>query len=137
MNIIFRSIFFFWVAHALAVESWNTFARTTAFYEAALANRTLILATDGGVRFIYSNGASEVYSSENGLESSEIYGVVHTASGEIFAVSSLGVVSHFLGNGKFLVHNRSFASLGTTLVPGLLESSHSILVMGFRDRIAF
>ena len=66
------SFLILFLSSAFAVSPWNAFSRTTEFYEAIIANRTLIMATDGGVRFIYTNGSSEVYSSEDGLESSEI-----------------------------------------------------------------
>ena len=95
------------------------------------------MATDGGVRFIYTNGSSEVYSSEDGLESSEIYGVTLTESHEIFAVSSKGIISRYAGNGRFEVQNRSFVSTGSVLVPGLFAASDPNLILGFQDKIAF
>ena len=134
---ILRSFLFFIVSVAFAADGWNNFSRTENFYAGAVANGTLILATDGGVRFIYSNGFSEVYSSEDGLESSIIYGVVHAANGEILTVSDKGLIATYEGNGRFITVNRSYASNGTELVQGLAVTSDSILVLGFRDKISF
>ena len=97
----------------------------------------LVLGTDGGVRFISPDGSTDVFTSANGLEASDIRGVVRTASGELFAVSSQGIVSKFLGNRRFSVLNRSFASTSSELQSGLVEIADSILVLGFRDKIAF
>lgn len=134
---ILRSFLFFIVSVAFAADGWNNFSRTENFYAGAVANGTLILATDGGVRFIYSNGFSEVYSSEDGLESSIIYGVVHAANGEILTVSDKGLIATYEGNGRFITVNRSYALNGTELVQGLAVTSDSILVLGFRDKISF
>ncbi len=124
-------------SNALASGAWSDFSRTDHFYEGAVAGNTLILATDGGVRFISSDGNSNVSTSEDGLESSSIYGVVHAASGDILTVSDKGIIAAYLGNGKFAVLNRSYASAGEDLVPGLAVTADSILVLGFRDKISF
>lgn len=97
----------------------------------------LVLGTDGGVRFVSPDGSTDVFTSANGLEASDIRGVVRTASGELLAVSSQGIVSKFLGNRRFSVLNRSFASTSSELQSGLAEIADSILVLGFRDKIAF
>lgn len=97
----------------------------------------LVLGTDGGVRFVSPDGSTDVFTSANGLEASDIRGVVRTASGELLAVSFQGIVSKFLGNRRFSVLNRSFASTSSELQSGLAEIADSILVLGFRDKVAF
>lgn len=125
------------VSLAFAIDAWNDFSRTDIFYSAARTEQALVLGTDGGVRIIMPGGESDVFSSEDGLEASEIFGVSRMENGELYAVSSKGILSKLIANGKFLVVNRSFASAGVELVPGLVQNAESILVLGFRDRIAF
>lgn len=137
MKLILRSFLFLIVSVAFAADGWNNFSRTENFYEGAIANGTLILATDGGVRFMYPNGFSEVYTSEDGLETSIIHGVVHAANGEILTISDKGLIATYSGNGRFVTVNRSYVSIGSELVPGLAVTSDSILVLGFRDKISF
>ncbi|MBP5247331.1 MAG: hypothetical protein J6Z31_05665 [Fibrobacter sp.] len=137
MKFLLRSLILLIVSNALASGGWSDFSRTDHFYEGAVAGNTLILATDGGVRFINPDGTSSVSTSEDGLESSNIYGIVHAASGDILTISDNGVVSAYLGNGKFAILNRSYASVGEDLVPGLAVTADSILVLGFRDKISF
>ena len=137
MKLILRSFLFLIVSVAFAADGWNNFSRTENFYEGAIANGTLILATDGGVRFMYPNGFSEVYTSEDGLETSIIHGVVHAANGEILTISDKGLIATYAGNGRFVTVNRSYVSIGSELVPGLAVTSDSILVLGFRDKISF
>lgn len=137
MKLILRSFLFLIVSVAFAADGWNNFSRTENFYEGAIANGTLILATDGGVRFMYPNGFSEVYTSEDGLETSIIHGVVHAANGEILTISDKGLIATYSGNGRFVTVNRSYVSSGSELVPGLAVTSDSILVLGFRDKISF
>ena len=120
-----RSLSLLIVSNALASGGWSDFSRTDHFYEGAVAGNTLILATDDGVRFINPDGTSSVSTSEDGLESSNIYGIVHAASGDILTISDNGVVSAYLGNGKFAILNRSYASVGEDLVPGLAVTAGS------------
>lgn len=137
MNFLFRTLLPFAASLAFAVEAWNDFPRTDAFYSADLMDGTLVLGTDGGVRFIDGDGGSDVFSSEDGLEASEIYAVAKSENDVLFAVSSKGIVSRYAGNGKFQVENRSFVSEGVELVPGLVRNAADILVLGFKDRISF
>lgn len=97
----------------------------------------LVLGSNGGVRFISPDGSADFLASANGLEASDIRGVVSTDSGELLAVSSQGIISRYLGNRRFSVLNRSFVSTSSELQPGLVEISDSVLVLGFRDKIAF
>lgn len=136
MNFLFRTLFPFAVSLAFAVEPWKDFSRTDVFYSADLSDGILVLGTDGGVRFIAGDGGSDVFSSEDGLEASEIYGVATAESGTLFAISSKGIVSRHVGNGKFQVVNRSFVSEGVELVPGLVRNAATILVLGFKDRLS-
>lgn len=122
---------------AFAADTWKNFARSDSFYASALVGKMLVLGTDGGVRFISPDGSTDVLASANGLEASDIRGVVQTASGELLTVSSQGIVSKYLGNRRFSVLNRSFVSTSSELQSGLAEIADSILVLGFRDKIAF
>ena len=91
MKLLLRSLLFLLVSNALAAGAWSGFSRTDHFYEGAVSHHTLFLATDGGVRLINSDGSSSVSTSEDGLEASNIYGVVHAASGDIFTISDIGL----------------------------------------------
>jgi hypothetical protein len=137
VKLLLRSLLLLLVSNALAAGAWSDFSRTDHFYEGAVSHHTLFLATDGGVRLINSDGSSSVSTSEDGLEASNIYGVVHAASGDIFTISDKGIIAAYLGNGKFAVMNRSYASAGVELVQGLAQSADSILVLCFKDKIAF
>lgn len=137
MKFWLRSLLVLCVPCAFAADTWKNFARSDSFYSATLVENMLVLGTDGGVRVIHPDGSSEAFTSADGLEASDIRGVARSASGEQFAVSSHGTVSKFASNGRFAVLNRSFESTSPELQPGLLASAGSVLVLGFRDKIAF
>ncbi len=122
---------------AFALDAWKNFSRSDTFYSAALVDNVLVLGTDGGVRIVLNDGTSTVLASASGLESADIRAVVRSQDGELFAVSADGIISKLLENNRFLVLNRSFAESSSELVPGLVEASGKILVLGFRNRIAF
>lgn len=137
MKLWLRSLLFLCVSCAFAADTWKNFARSDSFYASALVGNMLVLGTDGGIRLVSQDGTTDVLSSADGLEASDIRGVVQTASGELFAISSRGIVARYLGDRRFSVLNRSFSSTSSELQPGLAEVADSILVLGFRDKLAF
>ncbi len=124
-------------AVSFAATSWKNFSRPVTFHSAATLNGALFLGTDGGVRAIYKDGGTQVYTPADGLSASEIYGVRKSAANELYAVSSTGIVAKLLSSGSFSVINRSFTEKGIPLIPDLLEIKDSIMVLGFTDRLAF
>jgi len=134
---ICRLVLFFLASSSFAFNTWEVFSVPTPFNTAVVINSVLALGTDGGVRFIYPSGGSEAYTSEDGLEASEIYGIALSPSNELYAVSSKGLISRYNNNGTFSVLNRSFLEKGTELVPGLVKIAGSTMILGFEDRLAF
>lgn len=137
MKFWLRSLLVLCVPYAFAADTWKNFARSDSFYAATLVENMLVLGSDGGVRVIHPDGSSEAFTSADGLEASDIRGVARSDAGELFAVSSRGIVSKFEPNGRFAVLNRSFESTSSELRPGLLVSAGPVLVLGFRDKVAF
>ncbi|MFA6623122.1 MAG: hypothetical protein WCS54_03335, partial [Fibrobacteraceae bacterium] len=99
-------------AVSFAATSWKNFSRPVTFHSAATLNGALFLGTDGGVRAIYKDGGTQVYTPADGLSASEIYGVRKSAANELYAVSSTGIVAKLLPSGSFSVINRSFTEKG-------------------------
>lgn len=137
MKFLLRSLLLLSVSFAFAADSWKNFARADSAYALALSGETLFVGTDGGVAVVVPDFSANLYSSANGLESSEIYGVVASDSGKVFAISSKGIISEYRGAGKFSVLNRSYVEKSSELVPGLARLTQNVLVLGFQDQIAF
>lgn len=136
MKFLLRSLLLLSVPCAFAVDTWKNFARADTVYAASVSGDTLFVGTEGGVAVVPPEGASSLYASANGLESSEIYGVV-ADSGKVLTVSAKGIIAEYRGGGKFSVLNRSYVENGSELVPGLVRRIENVLVLGFQDRIAF
>ncbi len=124
------------VALSCFASSWTNFVVPEPFHSATLFNDFLFLATDGGIRIISKDGASENYTAKNGLEATQMYGVVAAPAG-LYAVSAHGIIAEMTGNSSFSVINRSFMESGDYLVPDLVRISGTVMVLGFTQKLAF
>ena len=114
-------------------DRWQVFSKPLPIHGAnPLGANGVLLATDGGVRY-RTPDSDYIFHSNDGLESSMVYGVAGR-----FAVSRDGIVSVLKeGNASWLVLNRSYVENKKSMVPGALVEENSILSIGFEDRLAF
>ena len=124
------------VASSCYAASWEGFAIPKPFYSATVANGFLFLATDGGIRIISRDGASENFTSEDGLEATKMRGVVSAPAG-LYAVSEQGIIASLISSSKFKVLNRSFLESGDYLIPDLVRIQGTVMILGFAKKLAF
>ncbi|MCQ2097713.1 MAG: hypothetical protein MJY87_07200 [Fibrobacter sp.] len=118
---------------SLGADRWQVFSKPLPIHGAApFGTDGVLLATEGGVRYRTLNG-DHVFHSNDGLESSVIYGIV-----DRFAVSREGIVSILNeNNASWRVLNRSYVMNKSSVVPGAVAIENNILSIGFEDRLAF
>lgn len=127
----------FFPVQLLATGVFEGFSYPFPIYSAAVLEKSVFLATAGGVRELSASGEEKLWTSEDGLEATEFYGVVSNGDA-LYAVSAMGLISRYsLSARKFQVVNRSFLSGNRMLVPGLVKIKDQVMVLGFTDRLAF
>lgn len=105
-------------------------------HSATTFRNALYVATDGGIRTFIQGDVSEVYTADDGLETTQFYSVFGNQKG-LFAVSSKGLIAMQANlREPFTVINRSFLSSNAEVIPGLIDIAESVMVLGFEDKIA-
>lgn len=105
-------------------------------HSATTYRNALYVATDGGIRTFIQGDVSEVYTADDGLETTQFYSVFGNQKG-LFAVSSKGLIAMQANlREPFTVINRSFLSSNAEVIPGLIDIAESVMVLGFEDKIA-
>ncbi|MDR1759961.1 MAG: hypothetical protein LBR60_05475 [Fibrobacter sp.] len=129
--------FLIFLTRAIAADSFEGFTYPYPVYSAAAFGESVFLAAAGGVRQIETSGKEILFTSEDGLETTEIYALA-ADSNAIYAVSAAGTVARYNAkSSKFQVINRSVLSENRTLVPDLARIQRNVLVLGFVNRLSF
>ncbi len=119
-----------------AGDGWKVFSKPFPIYSATKYGDGVVYATGGGIR-IKTPTFDRVYTSDNGLETSE-YRVVVAGPNGVFAVSTYGMVAALQGslNGWTML-NRSYLANSRKVIPDASRLVKDVLVIVFEDRIAF
>lgn len=129
------TILFLALSVSFGADKWQVFSSPLPIYGAIpFGSDGVMLATEGGIRYRTLKD-DFVFHSDNGLESSCIYAMLHSDMG-YFAVSQEGIISIF-DEGRWRVISRSFVSNKSNVVPGAAVIAGPIMVLGFGDRLAF
>lgn len=120
----------------MAAEGWWSFSNPVPIRDGIAFGDGVMLATGGGVRY-RSLDADEVYHSEDGLETSNIYAIVSGGAG-VFAISEFGRIAFFVSeSNRWMVLNRSYVKNQSRVVPGASVIAEGVMTVSFEDRLSF
>lgn len=119
-----------------AKNAWESYALPVPFRGAALSGEKLWVATPAGIRVMDRFGKSELYSSEDGLETADQADVFALPDGEVLGVSDRGLIARKSPTGSFRVVNRSFAETDRKLYPGIGKLAWPVLLLPFEGSLA-
>lgn len=141
MKILFRLLCIFSIATAAFADEWLNFSNPFPIKSAIPSGEGLLMATGGGIRY-RTNVADDMYTTSSGLGDQSVSAVVATKDAGVFSVSDNGIISLMVNdpgqpNKPWVVQNRSYAGNNVRVIPGMVLSSGSVLVIAFEDRLSF
>lgn len=129
-------VLFLFATDCLAREMWRNFGYPLPIRDAVAFNDGIALATAGGVRY-KTPSFDYVFTSAEGLETSDYYSVVLVGSG-LFALSEYGKVAYFrTAENRWQILNRAYEINKSRVLPGISVAIQGFIVIAFEDRLAF
>lgn len=125
------------LAAGQAFASWKGISYPYPIHDAVATSDGLWLATEGGIRFLASDGSGRVWTAADGLGETQQVGIARTDDGYIYAFSQTGIISQIKDqNSPILVINKSFQERGISPIAGQIRTIGKYLWIPFNDRLS-
>lgn len=126
------------VSKALLPGQWQVFSRSLPIHSMESDERNVWLASNGGVRKIFPDGSTRLFTTTDGLEEAANVLVVPLPADGAIAISTKGIISGFNPLiGRFETWNRSLLSIGDRLYKQVYWLDENYLVLALENRLAF